>query len=228
MLDRSQPANLFDAARPEAEAAGSSTQPLPRIEQTSPPRSPRARRPRPARAPRTPRASLASRFPGIARPRLGELASVARRQARFLPAAIVVLVLLTHPVGCDRSTPAAPARRAAVGVSRPAVPVAVVTRPQAQAVPRPRSRTGGAPRAATHRRARALPHASPAPAPTRGPAPSSSQASPVASATRVGTPVAAPPYVPPAPSRPYTRPAPSPNRSEPNGEFGFETQAAHQ
>jgi len=228
VLDRSQLANLFDAARPEAEAAGESTQPLPRIEQTPPPRSPRARRPRPARALRTPRAPVASPFPGTARPRLGKLASVARRQARFLPAAIVVLVLLTHPVGCDRSTPTAPARHAAAGVSRPAVPVVVVTRPQPQAVPRPRSRTRRAPRAATHRHARALPHSSPAPAPTRRPAPSSSQASPVASVTRVGTPVAAPPYVPEAPSRSSTRPAPSPNRSEPNGEFGFETQAAHQ
>ncbi len=219
MLDRSQPANLFDAARPEAEAAGSSTQPLPRIEQTSPQRSPRARRPRPARAPRTPRASLASRFPGIARPRLGELASVARRQARFLPAAIVVLVLLTHPVGCDRSTPAAPARRAAVPAPRSTVPVAAVTRPQPPTRPRPRPQIRRAPRAAAHRLAHALTHAAPAPAP--GPAPSGDQTLPVASATRVSAP--APAYVPPAPSRPYTRSTPSANRGERSGEFGFET-----
>lgn len=230
MLDRSQPANLFDAARPEADDAGASTQPLPRIEQTRPPRSPRVRRPRPARAPRTPLASVASRFPGAARPRLGAIASAARRHAKFLPAAVVVLLLLTHPVGCDRSTPTAPARRAAVpaAVPGPAAPVAVVTRRHAQTLTRRRSGTGGAPRTATHRRARALPDASPAPTPTRRPAPSSRPTPPTASVTRVGTPVAAPTYVPPAPPRSYARPAPSPNRSEPNGEFGFETQAAHQ
>ena len=226
MLDRSQPANLFDAARPESEAACASTRPLPRVERTLPPHSRRARRPRPVRAPRASRASVASRFQGTARPRLAEIASAARRQARFLPAAIVVLILLTHPVGCGRSTPAAPARRAAVGASPPAVPAAAVTRPQPPTVPRPRPQIRRAPRTAPHRRARALTHASSAPAPGPGPAPSGDQTLPVASATRVSAP--APAYVPPAPSRSYTRPAPAANRSERNGEFGFEAQAAHQ
>ena len=224
MLDRSQPANLFDAARPESEAACASTRPLPRLERTLPPHSRRARRPRPVRAPRASRASVASRFQGTARPRLAEIASAARRQARFLPAAIVVLILLTHPLGCGRSTPAAPARRAAVPASPPAVPVAAVTRPQPPTVPRPRPQIRRAPRAAPHRLARALTHAAPAPAP--GPAPSGDQTLPVASATRVSAP--APAYVPPAPSRPYTRSTPSANRGERSGEFGFETQAAHQ
>jgi hypothetical protein len=224
LLDRSQPANLFDAARPESEAACASTRPLPRLERTLPPHSRRARRPRPVRAPRAPRASVASRFQGTARPRPAEIASAARRQARFLPAAIVVLILLTHPVGCGRSTPDAPARRAAVPASPPAVPVAAVTRPQPPTVPRPRPQIRRAPRAAPHRRARALTHASPAPAP--GPAPSGDQTLPVASATRVSAP--APADIQPAPSRSYTRPAPAANRSERNGEFGFEAQAAHQ
>ena len=218
MLDRSQPANLFDAARPESEAACASTRPLPRVERTLPPYSRRARRPRPVRASR---ASVASRFQGTARPRLAEIASAARRQARFLPAAIVVLILLTHPVGCGRSTPAAPARRAAVGASPPAVPAAAVTRPQPPTVPRPRPQIRRAPRTAPHRRARALTHASSAPAPGPGPAPSGDQTLPVASATRVSVP--APAYVPPAPSRPYTRSTPSANRGERSGEFGFET-----
>jgi hypothetical protein len=216
LLDRSQPANLFDAARPESEAACASTRPLPRVERTLPPYSRRARRPRPVRASR---ASVASRFQGTARPRIAEIASAARRQARFLPAAIVVLILLTHPVGCGRSTPAAPARRAAVGASPPAVPAAAVTRPQPAAGPRPRPRIRRARRAAAHRLAHALTHAAPAPRP--GPAPSGDQTLPVASATRVSVP--APAYVPPAPSRPYTRSTPSANRGERSGEFGFET-----
>jgi hypothetical protein len=226
LLDRSQPANLFDAARPESEAACASTRPLPRLERTLPPHSRRARRPRPVRAPRASRASVASRLQGTARPRLAEIASAARRQARFLPAAIVVLILLAHPVGCGRSTPAAPARRATVGASRSTVPVSAVTRPQPAAGPRPRPRMRRARRAAAHRLARALTHASPAPAPTRGPVPSSDQPSPAASATRVSAP--APAYVPPAPSRSYTRSAPSANASEGSAEFGFEAQAAHQ
>ena len=216
MLDRSQPANLFDAARPESEAACASTRPLPRVERTLPPYSRRARRPRPVRASR---ASVASRFQGTARPRIAEIASAARRQARFLPAAIVVLILLTHPVGCGRSPPAAPARRAAVPAPRSTVPVAVVTRPQPAAGPRPRPRIRRARRAAAHRLAHALTHAAPAPRP--GPAPSGDQTLPVASATRVSVP--APAYVPPAPSRPYTRSTPSANRGERSGEFGFET-----
>ena len=224
MLDRSQPANLFDAARPESEAACASTRPLPRLERTLPPHSRRARRPRPVRASRASRASVASRFQGTARPRLAEIASAARRQARFLPAAIVVLILLTHPVGCGRSTPAAPARRAAVPAPRSTVPVAAVTRPQPPTVPRPRPQIRRAPRAAAHRLAHALTHAAPAPAP--GPAPSGDQTLPVASATRVSAP--APAYVPPAPSRPYARSTPSANRGERSGEFGFETQAARQ
>ena len=95
--------------------AGASTQPLPRIEQTRPPRS-AARPPAPA-SPRSPHAARVRSFTASRGLRVrgsAQLASVARRQARFLPAAIVVLVLLTHPVGCDRSTPTAPARRAAV------------------------------------------------------------------------------------------------------------------
>lgn len=224
MLDRSQPANLFDAARPESEAACASTRPLPRLERTLPPHSRRARRPRPVRASRASRASVASRFQGTARPRLAEIASAARRQARFLPAAIVVLILLTHPVGCGRSTPAAPARRAAVPAPRSTVPVAAVPRPQPPTRPRPRPQIRRAPRAAAHRLAHALTHAAPAPAP--GPAPSGDQTLPVASATRVSAP--APAYVPPAPSRPYARSTPSANRGERSGEFGFETQAARQ
>ncbi len=230
MLDRSQPANLFDAAQPEAESAGGSTQPLPRLGRALPPPTARPRRARPPRAPGAPRASLAPPRPRPLRMRLAAIASAARRQARFLPGALLVLVLLTHPVGCDRATPTAPARRAATPAPRLTAPVIGTVRsaPPALPRPRPRLRIRRAPRAAAHRRARVLTHAAPAPAPTRGPEPSSDEPSPVASATRASAPAAAPADVPPARSRSSTRPAPPANRSERNGEFGFEAQAAHQ
>ena len=209
MLDRSQSANLFDPARPASEAARDSTQPLPRLEPSLPPRP---------RRPRAPHTSLPSRFQGPGSPRIAAIASAVRRQARFLPGAIVVLVLLTHPGGCGRSSTATPAPRAAVSQSRPAAPIAIVKQPQA--VPRARPHRRRAPRGLAHRRARVLSHDSPAPAP-------------VASSAHASTPV--PTYVHAAPSPSYARPAPSytppepsASRSDPSGEFGFEAQAAHQ
>jgi hypothetical protein len=213
LLDRSQSANLFDPARPASEAARDSTQPPPRLEPSLPPRP---------RRPRAPHASLASRFQGPGSPRLAAIASAVRRQARFLGAAIVVLVLLTHPGGCGRSSTATPAPRAAVSQSRPAAPIAIVKQPQPQAAPRARLHRRRAPRGLAHRRARVLSHDSPAPTPA-----------PVASSAHASTPV--PTYVHTAPSPSYARPAPSytppepsASRSDPSGEFGFEAQAAHQ
>lgn len=215
MLDRSQSANLFDPARPASEAAHDSTQPLPRLEPSLPPRP---------RRPRAPHASLASKFQGPGSPRIAAIASAVRRQARFLGAAIVVLVLLTHPGGCGRSSTATPAPRAAVSQSRPAAPIAIVKQPQPQAAPRARPHRRRAPRGLAHRRARVLSHDSPAPAPAPAPVASSAHAS-----TPVPTYVHAAPspsYARPAPS--YTPPEPSATRSDPSGEFGFEAQAAHQ
>ena len=210
MLDRSQSANLFDPARPASEAARDSTQPLPRLEPSLPPRP---------RRPRAPHASLASKFQGPGSPRIAAIASAVRRQARFLGAAIVVLVLLTHPGGCGRSSTATPAPRAAVSQSRPAAPIAIVKQPQPQAAPSARPHRRRAPRGLAHRRARVLSHDSPAPAPA-----------PVASSAHASTPV--PTYVPsPSYARPvpsYTPPEPSSSRSDPSGEFGFEAPAAHQ
>ena len=217
MLDRSQSANLFDPARPASEAARDSTQPLPRLEPSLPPRP---------RRPRAPHASLASKLQGPGSPRIAAIASAARRQARFLPGAIVVLVLLTHPGGCGRSSTATPAPRAAVSHSRPAAPIAIVKQPQPQAAPRARLHRPRAPRGLAHRRARVLSHDSPAPAPAPAPAP-------VASSAHASTPVPTYVHVAPSPSyaRPepsYTPPEPSASRSDPSGEFGFEAQAAHQ
>jgi hypothetical protein len=215
LLDRSQSANLFDPARPASEAARDSTQPLPRLEPSLPPRP---------RRPRAPHASLASRFQGRGSPRLAAIASAARRQARFLPGAIVVLVLLTHPGGCGRSSTATPAPRAAVSQSRPAAPIAIVKQPPPQAAPRARLHRRRAPRGLAHRRARVLSHDSPAPAPAPAPVASSAHAStPVP--TYVHT-APSPSYARPEPS--YTPPEPSASRSDPSGEFGFEAPAAHQ
>jgi hypothetical protein len=215
LLDRSRSANLFDPARPASEAARDSTQPLPRLE---PPLPPRPRRPR------APHASLASKLQGPGSPRIAAIASAARRQARFLGAAIVVLVLLTHPDGCGRSSTATPAPRAAVSHSRPAAPIAIVKQPPPQAAPRARPHRRRAPRGLAHRRTRVLSHDSPAPAPAPAPVASSAHAS-----TPVPTYVHAAPspsYARPAPS--YTPPEPSASRSDPSGEFGFEAPAAHQ
>jgi hypothetical protein len=261
MLDRSQPTNLFSEHAPEADelagAADAAVEPAasPNVDpaQAQRDRSPSTTASTPARARRRssgggrrggarPKRVVAPRRPALALPVPPRLRAWARRARPFAPVALLLLILVADPAGCDRqvtpigtpasSVPAGALAHRHASAARPRARRSAP--PPATATPDPGRRCGArracrSPRgASTRRRARRAQPEAPAPSPVsaataiaQAPSPGGAPAAPAAAQV---TPAAqaTPPAVPAPASRPAAPNSGSPPPEEHDDEFGFE------
>jgi hypothetical protein len=223
MLDRSEPRNLFDPEAPLAADEEPESEPEPvgkpfaaarRQRPRSPRPSPRGARPRPTPSrPASPRrrveapltAALAGRF---TLPRVE-----ARRLLRYVPVAIVLGVLMTHPAGCGQTVTTNKVTRGVAATT----PLPAAVRATAAAPSAPASVTSTRP----HRTVR--PPRIPRVTPSSAPASTAAAPAPVREQATVSQPpVSSPPTVTTAPPVSYTSSTPAPRPEESGAEFGFE------